>query len=77
MEEHNLAPLAELDRQAKLQRYGRKAPLIRNDEIVNIGEVLVALWDGRTSGGTYYTIRKAKNLQKKIILLKDRTDFRV
>lgn len=52
------------------QRYGRKAPLIRNDEILEIGEILVALWDGRTSGGTYSTLRKAKALQKKIILIK-------
>ena len=52
------------------QRYGRRAPLIRNDEIINRGDILVALYDGRIGGGTYYTIQKAKAIQKNIVLFK-------
>jgi hypothetical protein len=39
--------------------YGRAAPLIRNREIVDRGEVLIACYDGRGRGGTYQTIRYA------------------
>lgn len=52
------------------ERYGKRAPLIRNDEIVNRGDLLVALHDGRIGGGTYYTIQKAKAIQKTVVLLK-------
>lgn len=38
----------------------KKAPLIRNEEIISQANVLIACYDGRKSGGTYYTIRKAR-----------------
>lgn len=53
------------------ERYGKRAPLIRNDEIINRGDILVALYDGRIGGGTYYTVKKAKELGKKIILISE------
>lgn len=47
----------------------RYAPIARNYKIVDKSDVLVALWDGRTSGGTYRTIDYADKLGKPIILL--------
>lgn len=44
------------------ERYGRSAPLIRNKEIVQDADLLVACYDGRERGGTYYTIRLAKSM---------------
>ncbi len=40
-------------------RYGRRAPLVRNDAMVDYADAVVALWDG-TSRGTAYTIRQAE-----------------
>lgn len=37
------------------------APLIRNQEIVDIAELMVACYDGRKKGGTYQCIGYAKN----------------
>lgn len=45
------------------------APIARNYKIVDKSDVLVALWDGRTSGGTYRTIDYADKLGKPIVLL--------
>jgi hypothetical protein len=38
----------------------RVAPLRRNDKIVGQVDLLVACWDGRKTGGTFYTVRKAE-----------------
>lgn len=46
-------------------KYGRKAPLIRNKEIVERAELVIAFWDGK-SRGTKFTIDYAKKLNKKI-----------
>lgn len=45
---------------------GRVAPMIRNREIAEMGNVLVACYDGREDGGTAYTISKAKELENHI-----------
>ncbi len=39
--------------------HGRKAPLIRNQEIINLCDFVVAFWNGRSSG-TGHTIGLAK-----------------
>lgn len=36
-------------------RKGKKAPLARNEEMVDVSDLVVAVWDGREYGGTYYT----------------------
>lgn len=41
------------------ERYGRTAPLKRNDLIINSSEQVVAFWDGK-SRGTKFTIDLAK-----------------
>ena len=33
--------------------YGRKAPLFRNRQIVECADMVVALWDGKSTGTTY------------------------
>lgn len=47
------------------QRYGKKAPLIRNREIVSACDRLIALWDGQ-SRGTQYTIHCARSAGKEV-----------
>lgn len=37
-----------------------KAPLIRNEWMVNRSRLVVACYDGRSRGGTYYTVNYAK-----------------
>ena len=43
--------------------YGRAAPLMRNDMIVEYANVVLAFWDGQ-SRGTAYVIRKCRELNK-------------
>lgn len=46
-------------------KYGKKAPLIRNKEIVERAELVIAFWDGK-SRGTKFTIDYAKKLNKEV-----------
>ena len=39
--------------------YGRKAPLVRNRQIVDCADLVIALWDG-SSTGTVYTVNYAQ-----------------
>lgn len=44
------------------EQYGRKvAPLVRNREIVNQVSLLIACYNGRKRGGTFYTINYCRN----------------
>jgi len=52
------------------EKYGRHAPLIRNEEIIEMGELLVALFDGRQNGGTYFTIKTASKVGKPVRIIK-------
>lgn len=47
------------------QKYGKFAPLIRNEKIVNEADLIVAIWDGK-SRGTKYTIDYANEQKKKV-----------
>lgn len=40
-------------------RYGRRAPLVRNEAVVQAADWVLAFWDGR-SRGTAYTLRYAR-----------------
>ena len=44
-------------------RYGRVAPLKRNDEIVALADEVLAFWDGE-SRGTAYVIKKCEKAGK-------------
>ena len=46
-------------------KYGRSAPLVRNKEIVQRADVVVAIWDGK-SRGTKYTIEYARQAGKQV-----------
>jgi len=35
------------------QKYGRRAPLIRNEQIVEEADLVVAIWDGKSHGTAY------------------------
>lgn len=41
------------------EHYGRRAPLIRNEQIVDYADCVYAFWDGK-SNGTRYVVRYAR-----------------
>lgn len=45
------------------QKYGKKAPLVRNDWIIAEAELVLVFWDGR-SRGTKYVIDRCLELGK-------------
>ena len=47
------------------EKYGRAAPILRNDEIAEYADCAVAFWDGR-SRGTKYTVREFKKRGKMV-----------
>ena len=47
------------------KRFGRVAPLKRNDLIVEYADMVLAFWDGKSTG-TEYVIKKCKALGKPI-----------
>lgn len=47
------------------EKYGRRAPLLRDKLIVDEAELIIAIWDGK-SLGTKFTIDYAKKKGKKI-----------
>lgn len=44
---------------------GKMAFLARNDQIVDAADIIIAIWDGRSSG-TRYTISRAQKLGKPV-----------
>lgn len=53
------------------EKYGRSAPIRRNDTIVDSADMVLAFWDGK-SRGTMYTIDYAKQHDKpvKVVIIK-------
>ncbi len=49
------------------EKYGKKAPLIRNDLIVETADVVLVFWDGK-SRGTKYVIDRCNQLKKPILV---------
>lgn len=47
--------------------FGKRAPLKRNEDMVNFSDVVIAFWDGK-SHGTKYTIDYAKKLGRRVIV---------
>ena len=47
--------------------YGKRAPLVRDEEMVDFCDVVIAFWDGK-SRGTIYTARYAKKIGRKVII---------
>jgi len=50
------------------KKYGKRAPLIRNNEIIKNCDGVLAIWDG-VSNGTAYTINKAKRENKTVMVV--------
>ncbi|MBQ9784901.1 MAG: hypothetical protein IJW29_05325 [Clostridia bacterium] len=48
--------------------YGRAAPLKRNEQMVDMADAVLVVWDGR-SKGTQYTLNYAKKSNKPITLV--------
>lgn len=47
------------------EKYGRRAPIMRNDLIIDYADMVLAFWDG-SSRGTKYVIESCKKKNKKI-----------
>lgn len=43
--------------------YGRRAPLLRNDLIIRLSDMMYIFWD-KKSRGTYYVIKKCQQMNK-------------
>ena len=50
------------------EKHGKAAGMLRNTDIINESEVVIAFWDG-SSKGTLDSINKAKKLNKKLIII--------
>ncbi len=50
-------------------RYGRGAPLRRNDEIVAYAEMVLAFWDGESTG-TQYVVKKCRAMGREVKVYK-------
>jgi hypothetical protein len=48
--------------------FGRRAPLVRNKEIVNTSERVIAFWDGK-SRGTAHAVSYAKSRGKRVDII--------
>ncbi len=44
------------------KRYGRAAPIVRNREIIERSDIVIALWDGR-SRGTAHVVSECERLE--------------
>ena len=49
------------------KKYGKVAPLKRNDEIIDYADLVIAIWDGK-SKGTKYTIDRCIKIGKSLIV---------
>lgn len=49
-------------------KYGKSAPLKRNDIIIEMADAVLAIWDGR-SAGTKYVINKCRKTNKSITII--------
>lgn len=47
------------------EKYGRRAPLVRNDLIIDYADIVFAFFDGQ-SRGTWYVIDKCKKKNKRV-----------
>ena len=52
----------------KYELYGRAAPLKRNEEMIDISDFVLVIWDGK-SKGSKYTIEQAKKKSKELLVI--------
>jgi hypothetical protein len=48
--------------------FGKRAPLVRNDQIVDYADMVLAFWDGE-SRGTQYVIGECLKRQKRVVYI--------
>ena len=48
--------------------YGRAAPIIRNEQMVEMADAVLVVWDGK-SKGTQYTLKYAEKINKPLTLI--------
>lgn len=60
--------LSKIIMRPQYQKYGRGAPLKRNDEMVDLCDRVLLIWDGK-SKGTQHTLRYAQKKQKPIEII--------
>ena len=53
------------------ERYGRRAPLMRNNSIIDYADYVIAIWDG-CSRGTKYVIDRCRALNKPLKVIRVR-----
>ena len=53
----------------KYELYGRAAPLKRNEEMIEIADRILVIWDGK-SRGTKYTIDSAQKKNKAVTVIR-------
>lgn len=61
--------LSKLILRPQYEIYGRYAPLKRNEQMIELCDTALVIWDGK-SKGTDYTINYANKMGKKVILIK-------
>jgi hypothetical protein len=66
-EEHNIETKIFLP---DWEKYGKKAGFLRNSDIINESELVVAFWDG-LSKGTLDSIKKAEKKGKNILIIRN------
>lgn len=49
------------------KKYGRKAPLVRNEEIISHADLVIAVWDG-SSRGTKFVIDHCRQRKKALLV---------
>jgi predicted Rossmann fold nucleotide-binding protein DprA/Smf involved in DNA uptake len=52
----------------RYEKYGRAAPIKRNEEMVELADAVLVVWDGH-SKGTQYTLQYAKKRNKQVTLV--------
>ena len=50
------------------KKYGKAAPLLRNKQMVDLADIVIIIWDGK-SRGTKYTLDYAKSKDKTVTLV--------
>ena len=55
------------------KKYKKSAPLMRNLQIINYADEILAFWNGK-SRGTKYVIEQCKKMNKKITVIKNVTE---
>lgn len=61
--------LSKLILRPQYAKYGRAAPLHRNEAMIDQADQVLIIWDG-VSKGTQYSIQYAQKMQKKIMVLR-------